>query len=294
MSGDGSRSEVATVPFPVAWADSRPKSQWWVVPIAAILVPVLALGGPVLVVDGQVALGVAVTTTSLLLLGIAVVDVRKRRWPGRRVPTAEVTDGGVCFLFSRFTWSCIVAAAVGAIPFGVGVLVAVYTDPDPSSRTQTMKFIAPLLAAVTVLFAGEVLTRRIRRGRVLLTPAGVVLETWSDRFEVAWSDVDEVVAVDLGPRLGAGIRIRVRPGRTAAHSKRALTLKSPTVHHLPDLAVLAPQLQGDPALVAHTLAHYAAHPEHRDELGDARALDRVLSGRLAVDQLDDEEKNDQS
>lgn len=287
MSGSGSRSGLATVPFPSAWTQRRPRAQWWVAPLAVLLVPLLALGGPVLVVDGQVALGVAVTASSLFLLGIAVADVRRRRWPGRRVATVGVVDGGVSFPFSSFTWRCIVAAGVGAVPFGVGVLVAVYTDPDPSSRTQTMKFVAPLLAVATVIFAGEILTRRIRRGQVLLTPEGVVHETWSDRFEVSWSDVEEVAAVDLGPRLGAGIRISMRPGRTAAHTKRAHTLKSPTLHHLPDMTVLAQQLQGDPALAAHTLAHYAAHPGARDELGNGRALDRVLDGGVVMPQLDD-------
>lgn len=274
------------VPFPPVWSRARPSVSWGLVAFSAALAVVLAFAtlGGLSVGNPWVAVGCALGTAFFVATSWA--GLRSRRWPGRRRPVVERVDGGLRFPYSAFAWRTMVALVVGVVPFALAVLVAAWTDPDPSRRTQLMKFAGPVLVAYALVFAWSLARRRIRRGAVLLTPQGVTHEAWAETFSVRWADVEEVSAVVLtGGNLGPAIRVSVRPGHAATHEVRSRTIGSPSRQDLPHLTVRADQVQGDAALLAHALAFYATGPEHRAELGDGRALERVLEGRVVTQGL---------
>lgn len=273
------------VPFPPAWSRARPAVPWGLVAFSAALVVVLAFStlGGLSAGNPWVAAGSALGTAFFAAMSWA--GVRSRRWPGRRRPAVElVAGGGLRFPYSRFAWWVMVGLVVGVVPFALAVLVAAWTDPDPSRRTQLMRFVGPVLVGYALVFAWSLATRRIRRGAVLLTPQGVTHEAWGETFSLRWADVEDVSALVLkGGKLGPAIRVSVRAGQTATHEVRSRTIGSPSRQDLPHLTVRADQVQGDAALLAHAVAFYAARPEHRAELEDGRALERVLEGRVVVD-----------
>lgn len=278
---------AAKVPFPGEWEGAPPSVSRPLVASCVVVGGFAALATVAFVSEGHLSGAVLATLLTLLFLAFVVVGVRARRWPGRRVPSVEITEhGGLRFPYSRLSWHVTVGMLLGSVPF-LGVIVwVVATDADPSRRQQVIAVLAPILIILTVVHARDLATGRIRRGEVVLAAEGVTHRTWGARFHLGWTDV--AYAVAEGPsstRQVPGIRLGVRPGQSASYERCAVVFGSPAHRDLPDLVVRADLVEGDAALLAHAVVFYALHPQHRAELGDGRALGRVLDGRAVVPQV---------
>lgn len=280
----GSHAALPAVPFPGAWVGARPRVAAWLPVFTALLTVVLAIGATGAVSAGSWLVAGACALLVLFFATTTRAGLRARRWPGRRVPVVEQVDGsGLRFPYSRFAWRVMAGIVVGALPFAVLVLVAVYTQDELTRLTQVLRVLAPVLVAYAALQVWNLATGRTARGEVVISTDGVTHQTWTGEFRLGWDDVDHVWAEELSATgQGPGVRLVARSGRAAAHRATAVGLGSPATRDLPDLTIRADQVEGDPALLAHVLAFYARHPEHRPELGDERALRRASQGR-AVD-----------
>ncbi|GGD14423.1 hypothetical protein [Nocardioides daphniae] len=279
----------ALVPFPVAWVDAPPTVSRRLVLGSGVGALLGGLGAVALLLDGEYPLGFTTALIAAFFGASAHISSRAWRWPGRRRPLVDSVDGiGLRFRAGAGGWRFTVGAMVAGVPFGVALGWAAYHDPTPTGRTWVALVNSPILLGWCLFQLWNVATGCLRRGEVLLTPEGVTYSAWGDRFSLPWdraARVDAELSPGLGRRAAPGVRVTRRPGFCTSHERTARGFSSTATSHLPDLVVRADQVEGDPALLAHALAFYATHHELLEELGDARALERVRSGRAVAPHL---------
>lgn len=116
-----------------------------------------------------------------------------------------------------------------------------------------------------------VLTGRLRRGHVALSPTGITHQSWSYTARTPWTAVTDIAtSTDAdGPLL----LIRGHANTTTVE-RRFRAWRQPELAHLPHLAVRGAYLADDPVLLRHTLTRHLADPGARARLGTSTALDR--------------------
>lgn len=279
-------SSEALVPFPAEWKGERPRTPTWVVVFCVVLVAASLLLLPLALKDRDVrGIGLCLSVGGLFGL-MGVVSVADRRWPGRRRAAVRATSRGLCFPYRALLWRALVGATVSGLPATGFLLWVAFTDDDVSRRGREMMLIGPVLLVYLVITAWNLATGRLRRGYVLLDEVGVRHRSWGASCTMPW-DVVRSVHVRHIPVKGAFPEIVVehREGLRATFERRARWIGVKAPRSLPDLVVRATDVDGDAALLAHAAAYYFEHPDHRVELGDERALRRVLEGRAVVQDL---------
>lgn len=284
--GDGFGAGQVSVPWPQAWATRASLGLVLLLPVALVA----ALGGFALAFvaldDGDrrgVALGLAVGAAFALAV---VIGVRSLRW-GRRRPAVVTAPGGtgLCFPFSRVTWWSFVALVVVGPVAAAAALVA--DLGQPGGRPSPLAGVGAVVGLVCLVHWFNLATGRLRRGHLVLDAAGITLRTWADEYRMAWPAGRALTRAseDLATP-GPVMRVRATDAAPVVHRVVAPLLGSATTRHLPDLLTRADTFAGDAAVVAHAVAFYRRHPEHRHELSTDAALGRVLEGRAVVPTLD--------
>ncbi|WP_188491089.1 hypothetical protein [Williamsia phyllosphaerae] len=129
----------------------------------------------------------------------------------------------------------------------------------------------PPFALGTAVLVMTMLFRVWRRGgsygQLALDPVSVSHESGELRTELHWADI---AAFSIN---------RPRMGRTGS---AACMIYLQPADGTPPLAVTTNMLSTGCAPTYWLLKYYFEHPEHRDELGDQRAVDRLMSGRVVT------------
>lgn len=218
-----------------------------------------------------VILGSGIPWTWLL-----IADVSWRL--GQRTPGVGMAEGGgLCFRWRRAQQVTLLVVFVhlGVAGLWGGVQLVLGSGP------RGVEWWALLAVAGGCGFMGLLqsvawVSRGLPRGEVRVDAAGVTCRSWVREFHLAWA---EMAATDDGgarvvPLSLRGIRAVEVQSRCSRWFSRPHSLR-----------LMPTSLESDPLSFVHALAWYAAHPEHREELGDGRALARVLEGRAVVPQF---------
>lgn len=207
------------------------------------------------------------------------------RWRRARPVVVEAPEGaGLLFPFSRPLW-WFAAGIWIVIPPVVAAGMALDLG-DSGGRVSLRTLVAAAVGLLALVQCFNLVTGRLRRGHLLLEADGITLRTWGDEYRMAWPAGR---AKEAGPPATAakGPTLRIRStGTDTQHDSLAALMGSAASRHLPDLVLRADALEGDAAVVAHAVAYYRRHPEHRSELTTDAALRRVLSGRAVVPRID--------
>ena len=246
VSAAGSGGDL--LPWPAEWSGPRPAVRM-VLNAVFITALTLAAGGV-----GVWALLSAETVTGVLFVAGAVylghvaglagwlLRLRRRGSASRVTPdVAERSQRGTSFPYSQ--WPCYWLTALVAMTWIVLVVI--------------------------------VPRRRIVRGRVVLSPAGVFHRSLGFEHFVPWYAVFAVAAEEAGSPL---VVAKAFPSEATRVRRTTRVAKQQEYQLIPYLVVRGRWLAVDPALLYHTLRYYHAHPEARSELATEAGLRRIRGG----------------
>ncbi|MGO1052995.1 hypothetical protein [Crossiella sp. CA198] len=202
--------------------------------------------------------------------------VRRRRGQARGVRTALDLTGrqGTALPYSwlGFTGSTLLMVLLVLI-FGL----AAY-DLGRSPEVTAPAAAAGVFGAIALFlltYPAQVLTRRIVRGRLLLTPDGVEHRSWGFRSRLGWDGVRLVTAV-----AGDGPEVWVRAFDNRIEHQRIAWLWGGRPPREPGVLIEGRMLGVDPVLAYRMLDFYAARPGLRAELGTPAAVRRARAGEF--------------
>lgn len=212
----------------------------------------------------------------ILWTWLLVADVSWRL--GQRTPGVEMAEGGgLCFRWRRAQQVILlmVLAHLGAAGLWGWVQLVLGSGPR-GAEWWVLLAVAGGCGFLGLLQSVAWVSRGLPRGEVRVDAAGVTCQAWVREFHLAWAEMAatddggaRVMPLSMRGIRGVDVQSRCRRWFSRPHS----LLLRPT------------SLESDPLFFVHVLAWYAAHPEHREELGDGRALARVLEGRAVVSQF---------
>lgn len=124
----------------------------------------------------------------------------------------------------------------------------------------------------------QMLTMRLCRGAVVLTPSGVRHRWWTSETYQLW---DETVSVSAGQMDGQLITLAAFTNKAPQFVRRRTGLsKQPGYELAPHTTIRGMYLALDPGLAYYTLRFYHENPAARAELGTGTAMQRVRNGGI--------------
>lgn len=214
---------------------------------------------------------------------ITRLTLRRRRTAAVRSQTvSELGAVGVGMPYSRPLGVIYVVAVVSIflmflVMSGAGLIVINQAEYSAFDVIQALVFGG--LAAYTLVMLIEIGRKKLRRGQLTLTPAGVYHDGWSYSCFAPWDDVNYIYAADAnGPVIVLVIADTDRQWRR----RRTRLGRDPYEAYAPNIGIQARLLSVDPGLAYHALRFYRAYPAARAELGAEAGVQRIRSGNVVT------------
>ncbi|HEX2498106.1 MAG TPA: hypothetical protein VHO00_04850 [Actinomycetes bacterium] len=265
------------------------------------LIAVISLVGGILMLTAREWIpGLAVASFGLAGLTVLPMFRSWRRRARPRTATIRLRDEpgagprrtvtGTSFPFSSLKSR---AAILAAFFFGVTCLLMVISAPefaDSSGETWTVRIVG---LAGAVFFLGGSLFAVIARGAgrgwgVLLLPDSVIVRHGPAHARLPWDSIATVEAYETtvytrgGPVHEPFIRVIPDDPGAISGDRTDQAIRQLLASIGDDLTFPIRALEAEPRLLYHVLRYYHANPSDRAELGTARAIERITSGRASV------------
>ncbi|MCE7011837.1 hypothetical protein LWC34_54850 [Kibdelosporangium philippinense] len=127
-----------------------------------------------------------------------------------------------------------------------------------------------LIAAFFATYPLQIVTGKIARGKVILTPSGIEHRSWGYQSRLSWDDVVHVSAIN-----GDGPQIWLRANSGAVETTRFARIWGGRPRDNSGIAIEGKNLFVDPALVYRMVSFYVSNRTARTELGAEAALQRA-------------------
>ncbi len=184
---------------------------------------------------------------------ISIIDKSMRILPDR---AQQIVSMGLAVMF-----------VVAGFIFAIGT----WTSTLDISMSPGFAVFFPLFALSTALLASAMLARTWRRGRtygqLLLGSLHISHETGERKTELMWRDI---------------VHVSINSPRMGRTGSPACMFYLHPADGTPPLAVTTNMLSTGCVPTYWLLRYYFEHPEDRDELGDQRSIDRLMSGRVVT------------
>lgn len=283
--GAGAAPVQVSVPWPEAWRGKPALALVLALPVSLLF----ALGGFALAwvaVRDRDWGGVTLATGVAAFFALAtLIGGRSLIWRRRRPAVVTAPEGaGLLFPFGRGLWWGAAGVWIVLAPAMAGTVAVDLADSGGQVTLRTVVAVGVGLLGLFHWF--NLATGRMRRGYLMLDAEGITLRTWAHEFRMPWPAKRARAGASPAPA-GSGPTLRIRGSADSPTTHRVVAplLGSAATRHLPDLVTRADVFASDAAVVAHAIAFYRRHPEHRHELTTDAALVRVLEGRAIVARL---------
>jgi hypothetical protein len=283
---EGRSTSAGSLPWHPAWS-SPVHAKYLALTIFVALLCVGSLAGGVLALSDGDYRGVILLLGSPLMLIFAVngfaTRFRMRRRGTEAVDFAESIvseERGVRLPYGAIVWSFYYLWPVVMIiffgPFFAASLANLTTSPGDVEALVQLG-ITGLATGYASCFVVDLLRRRLRRGAVVLSPAGVYHRSWSFDSFFPW---ESVLFVDGGEADGPLVELAVISGRGSWFRRLSKLWKQAELAFDPNMAVQGKWLSVDPALLYWALRYYHEHPEARGELAGTAGVRRLRGGAV--------------